>query len=57
MTISDVLSTYHISQSELSRRLGIPLRTVQHWAEGTRAPAPWVLELIKYRLAHDEREG
>lgn len=53
MTINDLLSTYRLTQTELSHRLGIPLRTVQGWANGTRQPADWVLRLIDFRLKSD----
>ena len=53
MTINDLLTTYHLTQTELSRRFDIPLRTVQHWCNGTRQPADWLVRLIEKCLAND----
>ena len=50
MTINDILAESRLTQAELSRRFGIPLRTVQNWAEGTRQPSEWVVKLIAAAL-------
>lgn len=42
-----------LSQTEFGKMLGgIPLRTIQHWEYGTRPIAPWILELIRFRVEH-----
>lgn len=44
-----------LTQTEFGRRLGgIPLRTVQNWERGVSECPPYVLELIRYRVDHDE---
>ena len=55
MTINDLLSTYRLTQTELSRRLGIPLRTVQHWCNGTRQPPLYVLKLLEESLSRNSK--
>lgn len=56
VTVKDILSAYSLTQSEFSRMLGIPLRTVQGWCLGERKPPAWTLPLfeiaIKYNLEH-----
>lgn len=39
-----------LTQREMSDALGIPLRTIQGWEEGTRTPAPWIEKLIVKEL-------
>lgn len=44
-----------MTQTEFGRRLGgIPLRTIQNWESGSSACPPYVLDLIRYRVDHDE---
>lgn len=44
-----------LSQTEFGKRLGgIPLRTIQNWEREERTPPAWTLELIAYRVEHDE---
>lgn len=42
-----LLGRIGMTQTEVSRRWGIPLRTVQRWASGERPCLPWVLALIE----------
>lgn len=55
MTINDILKTANLSQTELSRRFGIPLRTVQNWACGINKPSEWVVNLIAAALNVTEK--
>lgn len=44
-----------LTQTEFGQRLGgIPLRTIQNWENGERACPPYVLELIRFRVEHDD---
>lgn len=44
-----------LTQTEFGQRLGgIPLRTIQNWESSARACPPYVMELIRYRVEHDE---
>ena len=58
MTIRELCEKYNISQTQLSRRFGMPLRTVQHWYLGERKPPEYLPRMIEELLIHDkEREG
>lgn len=52
MTIKELCKTYNITQSELSRRFSIPLRTVQQWHAGDRTPPAYIVALIEDALNH-----
>ena len=44
-----------LTQTEFGQRLGgIPLRTIQNWENGERVCPPYVLELIRFRVEHDD---
>jgi DNA-binding transcriptional regulator YiaG len=34
------------TQRDLHERIGIPLRTIQGWEEGTRTPPEWLKKLV-----------
>lgn len=48
--IKQVRTEAGLTQREMSDALGIPLRTIQGWEEGTRTPAPWIEKLIVKEL-------
>ena len=50
-TIKEICDAYGITQSELSRKYGIPLRTVQDWHGGRRTPPAYVVNMIERLLA------
>lgn len=50
MTIPEILKITGLSQTELAKRFGIPLRTVQNWACGINKPSEWVVNLIAAAL-------
>lgn len=54
MTIKEICETYGLSQTAMAERFGIPLRTVQDWHGGRRTPPDYVVELIAYRVRHDQ---
>lgn len=49
-TIKDLCTEYGIGQSELARRFGIPLRTVQGWYLGERKPPAYVVTMLEQLL-------
>lgn len=51
--IKTICETYKISQSGLSRRFNIPLRTVQDWCSGRRNPPHYVVGMITALLEVD----
>ena len=50
MTIKDICEKYSISQTNLAKRFGIPLRTVQDWHRGQRVPPDYVVRMIEELL-------
>lgn len=55
MTIKDILARYRITQTELSSRYGIPLRSIQHWVKGDRECPEYVISLIDKALQFDNQ--
>ena len=53
MTIKDICIKYGISQTFLSQRFGIPLRTVQDWHGERRTPPEYVIRMIVELLERD----
>lgn len=47
----ELLAEAGVSQSECSRRFGIPLRTVQNWANGERECPAYTLNMMREILA------
>lgn len=45
--IQAICEAYGLSQTELSRRFNIPLRTVQDWHAGRRTPPDYVVEMMR----------
>lgn len=53
--IKELRESTGLSQTEFGKRLGgIPLRTIQNWENGVRNPPEWAVELIAFRVEHDE---
>ena len=50
MTIRELCGKYHITQTELSRRFKIPLRTVHDWHAERRTPPDYVVMMIEELL-------
>lgn len=46
MTVKEICEKYGMKQVELSRRFGIPLRTVEDWHAGRRNPPEYVVGMI-----------
>ena len=42
-----------LSQVAFAKRLGIPRRTIENWESGVSAPPPYVIDLIKYKIDHE----
>lgn len=55
-TIRELCEAYGISQTELSRRYGIPLRTVQDWHAGRRTPPSYVVNMLHEILRKEQTE-
>ena len=52
-TIKGLCEMYGISQTELSRQYGIPLRTVQDWYAGRRKPPSYVVGMLSDLLGYE----
>lgn len=53
-TIKDICTEYGLGQTALSRRFGIPLRTVQNWYAGVRIPPDYVVRMMDELLSRDK---
>ena len=53
MTTKEICEMYGLSQTELAKRFGIPLRTVQDWYGGRRNPPDYVVAMMD-ELLHIE---
>ena len=53
--IKQISDTYSISQTDLSKRFNIPLRTIQDWYAGRRTPPDYVVGMITSLLEIDIR--
>ena len=57
-TIKILCEAYGLSQTELSRRFDIPIRTVQDWYAGRRKPPVYVVNMLAALLEYEyEREA
>ena len=55
-TIKDLCEFYETTQTELSRRFEIPLRTVQDWHAGRRTPPDYVALMLEELLLRQHME-
>lgn len=53
-TIKDLCTEYGLGQTELARRFGIPLRTIQNWHAGVRTPPDYVVRMMDELLQIEE---
>lgn len=54
-SVSELFDASGLSISALSGTLGIPLRTVQDWIYGNRQCPGYVLDLMAYKLEHENK--
>lgn len=52
--IAKICEAYGLKQTELARRFGIPLRTIQNWHAGVRVPPDYVVRMMVELLEHDK---
>ena len=55
MNIKELRALTGLTQKEFSEQLNIPKRTIEDWETGKRVPPPYVVELIAFRIEHDEK--
>ena len=53
-TIKEIRLSTGLSQKKFGDLLNIPMRTLQDWELGARQCPEYVVELIDYRVKHDE---
>lgn len=53
-TIKELREKTGLTQKAFSERLNIPKRTIEDWETGKRVPPPYVVELIAFRIEHDD---
>lgn len=46
MTVRELLAKHSLTQTDLAKRFGIPLRTVQNWACGVNTPPPYLVPMM-----------
>lgn len=52
-TIKAICEEYGLGQTDLARRFGIPLRTVQNWHSGRRPTPDYVARMIDELLRYE----
>ena len=57
MTIQSLLADHGLTQTALSKRFGIPLRTVQDWCAERRTPPPYVITLLQIALENQKEDA
>lgn len=55
--IKELCQKYGLGQTALSRRLGIPVRTVEDWFAGRRTPPPYLVAMLREMLALGTQPG
>ncbi len=53
-TIKEIRQSTGLSQQKFCDLLHIPKRTLQDWEQGLRQCPEYVVDLITYRVAHDQ---
>ena len=54
MTFKELRALSGMSQRKFASYFGIPRRTIENWDSGDRACAPYLINLMQYKL---EQEG
>lgn len=56
MTVKEMRDLLGMSQKAFAEMYKIPKRTIEEWESGRRNPAPYILELLEYKVIRD-KEG
>lgn len=54
--IAQICDKYNLQQTELAKRFGIPLRTVQDWHAGRRTPPDYVVRMVNEILDRERQD-
>ena len=57
MTIREICTEYGYTQSDLARRFGIPLRTIQNWYNDVRTPPDYIPSMMIEILEQEKNGG
>ena len=57
VSIKELCVAYGLSQTELSKKYDIPLRTVQDWHAGRRTPPSYVVNMLHKLLYMEAKKG
>ena len=52
-TIKDLRSASGMTQKEFSDYFGIPKRTIENWEGGMRKCPPYLYNLMRYKMEHE----
>lgn len=55
--IKEARAAAGLSRAEMSRRFGIPLRTLENWDSGINSPPEWAEKLIIKELERIKKES
>lgn len=58
-TLDDIINLRKksgLSQNKFSEMLNIPLRTWENWERGVRSPPQYLIDLIYFRLTHEDNQ-
>ena len=47
MTFGELVEYYNLEPADLSKKYGIPVRTVYSWYQGTRRPPDYLITMIQ----------
>lgn len=56
MTIQEIIAQTGLSARAFAIKYHIPYRTVQNWTAGIRNCPDYVLELLEFRVKHEDGE-
>lgn len=54
MTIKELRKSTGLTQSEFSRKTGIPLGTIRNWEQGSRKAPEYILSLVEKSIQYDK---
>lgn len=55
-TIKDICTEYGLKQTQLARRFGIPLRSIQNWYNDERVPPDYLVRMIDEILKREKED-
>lgn len=55
MTFKELREQSGMSRPQFAEYFGIPYRTIQSWEIGDRKCPPYLLDLMKYKLVHENK--